>query len=561
MRNATLAELAKDYWDAFLATYPSTATVVGDHRFDGRIEDLSEEGEGCLATQWIGLHERLTAIDPASLAGADWVTHGLLEEELRIRCSLLDTRWVEQAWDHSFGVHAEMLCLAQQFQAPTQDSALALVERCRQLHVQLEQATTRFGQAVIRGVLPPRAVITRSLSVLDRYLAMPLEQDPYVTITGPVAWAKEAAWRCALREIARDSIRPAFERYRKMLANDLLPIARTDERVGLCWVKGGDSHYRELMRWHTSLEIEPEELHAQGLRQIRESLAPEYWRLGTRLFGITDRQFLFDRLREDPALRYRESNELLEDSRRHLITANASMFDWFNRMPQTECALRAVPDFLMDDYSVAMYSPPPFDGSKGATCFVNTSRPTDRHRYATAAITFHETIPGHHLQLGLASELVDLPMFQRFSPSYTAYTEGWALYAERLADEIGLYSGQLDRLGRLVGESLRSCRLVVDTGLHALGWSRQQAITFMTANTPMTAREIAIEVDRYIGMPAQALAYKVGEGEILRLRNEAMDRLGDRFDIKAFHDTVLDSGVVTLPILARRVDDWVSTYY
>ncbi|MDQ6724687.1 MAG: DUF885 domain-containing protein, partial [Actinomycetota bacterium] len=223
------------------------------------------------------------------------------------------------------------------------------------------------------------------------------------------------------------------------------------------------------------------------------------------------------------------------------------------------CAIEEVPAFLAADSPSAYYFPPAGDGSRGGTYYVNTHNPGDKARYETASIAFHEAIPGHHLQLAIAAELTGLPRFRRFSLANTAYVEGWGLYAERLADEMGLYRDEMDRIGMLAADSIRACRLVVDTGIHALGWTRAQAIDFMAANTPVSVEEVTVEIDRYIGMPGQALAYKIGQREIFRVREAARAGLGDRFDIKGFHDAALGSGAVRLPTLARVVDAWVAS--
>ncbi|HET6920217.1 MAG TPA: DUF885 domain-containing protein, partial [Jiangellaceae bacterium] len=197
------------------------------------------------------------------------------------------------------------------------------------------------------------------------------------------------------------------------------------------------------------------------------------------------------------------------------------------------------------------------DGSRPGEYHVNLHQPTERGRYSTAAIAYHEAIPGHHLQLAIATERTDLPSFRRMTTGHNAFVEGWALYTERLADEMGMYENPLDRLGMVASDGWRACRLVVDTGLHAMGWTRQQAIDFMVEHMPLDLDTITVEVDRYIGMPAQALAYKVGQREILRLRADARARLGERFDIKGFHDVVLGGATISLPVLRRRVEDWV----
>jgi uncharacterized protein (DUF885 family) len=313
-----------------------------------------------------------------------------------------------------------------------------------------------------------------------------------------------------------------------------------------------------LVHHHTSLELSPEELHQFGLDEV-ERLRREYAEVGERLFGTRVQAEIFERLASDPALRYTTPDEIMDDSRRCVGAASALAGEWFGRLPRAACAIEPVPDYAAADSPGAYYFPPAADGSRPGTYFVNTFEPEGRFRYETAAIAHHEAVPGHHNQIALATEFEHLPTFQRLSMGHTAYVEGWGLYSERLADEMGLYADDLDRVGLLSADSLRSCRLVVDTGLHALGWTRRQAVDFMVENVPTARQEIEYEVDRYIGTPAQALAYKVGQREIFRLRERAREALGDAFDIRGFHDTVLGSSLVTLPILGDLVDGWVAS--
>jgi uncharacterized protein (DUF885 family) len=268
---------------------------------------------------------------------------------------------------------------------------------------------------------------------------------------------------------------------------------------------------------------------------------------------------VFVRVLGDPALRYDDADQIMADVRRCVDTAWSRVGDWFGRLPEAPCEVVAVPGYLAADAPAAYYFPPAADGSRPGSYNVNLHNPSERGRYETAAIAYHEAIPGHHLQVTIASELTQLPSFQRFSFGNTAYVEGWALYTERLADEMGLYATDLDRLGLLAGDSVRACRLVVDTGVHALGWSRQQGIDFMVANVPTGIDQIEVEVDRYIAMPAQALSYKVGQLEIQRLRAgaaEAAATAGRPFDLKGFHDVVLGSGSLSLPVLREVVAAW-----
>ena len=257
------------------------------------------------------------------------------------------------------------------------------------------------------------------------------------------------------------------------------------------------------------------------MAEVTEALPAEYAEVGGRQFGTNDLQAIFARLLDDPGLRYRDGDEIMAHATACLEAARAAMGDWFGITPEAPCVLTPVPDYLAADSPSAYYTPPAPDGSRPGEYHVNLHEPTDRGRAETASIAFHEAIPGHHLQLAIATERTDLPAFRRLSWGHTAFVEGWALYTERLADEMGLYESDLDRLGMLASDSWRACRLVVDTGLHARGWTRQQAIDFMVAHAPVSRDEIVVEVDRYIGIPGQALAYKVGQREILRLRAEA----------------------------------------
>ncbi|HZQ77635.1 MAG TPA: DUF885 domain-containing protein [Acidimicrobiia bacterium] len=552
-----LREVADRYWEAHLRFRPTEATLHGDHRYDDRIEDVSVDGEARERATWLELRAAVEAVDGAGLDAAGRVTQQLLRAELTDAVEAIDVREAELRSDQMAGVHAELLVSAPQIQAPTPESARALVERQRRLPGLLDQTVDRLRAGLAAGRTPARINVERSLNQIDKYLASPVEADPFTAYAGPPGWDGEAAWRAELAGIVRDAVRPAFARYREFFASELLPAGRPHEQAGLCWLPEGEALYRHFVRRHTTVDdLSPEEIHRIGLDEL-DRLAAEYAEVGGRLFGLTDLAQIFDRLRSDPALRYGDGDEIMADARRYLAAATAAMGEWFGRLPVTPCEITAVPAAVAEDMPMAYYFPPANDGSRPGTYFVNTADPAYKNRFETASVAFHEAIPGHHLQLAIATELDGVPSFQRLSQGHTAFVEGWGLYAERLADEMGLYGTDLERIGMLAADSWRSCRLVVDTGLHALGWGRQQAIDFMTANAPVSVGEIEVEVDRYIGLPGQALAYKVGQREIFRLRADARERLGAAFDVRAFHDAVLGSSSVSLPILRQIVAGWV----
>jgi uncharacterized protein (DUF885 family) len=509
---------------------------------------------------WVGLRERADAVDGGNggLDETDRATRDLLVQELDDNVRAIDLRLAELASDQMQGIHADLLITAAQLQAPEPEHAVMALERARQFGRMLDQAAERYREGLAAGRTPARINIERSINQVEGYLASPLESDPFASLAGPEDWDRLDAWRGQLTDIVRDDLRPAFARYRDALRDELLPAARPDDRAGLRWLDDGPELYQALIELHTGLALTPDELHAIGKAEATEALPSEYTEVGGREFGTTELAEIFGRLLDDPGLRYGDADQIITHATECLEEAQAAMGDWFGILPEAACVLKPVPDYLAADSPAAYYSPPAPDGSRPGEYFVNLHEPTKRGRAETASIAFHEAIPGHHLQLAIASERTDLPAFRRLSWGHTAFVEGWALYTERLADEMGLYRSDLDRLGMLASDSWRACRLVVDTGLHALGWTRQQAIDFLNAHAPVSREDIVVEVDRYIGMPGQALAYKVGQREIRRLRDEARAALGPAFDIKAFHDTVLGGATVSLRVLRDRVGAWSS---
>ena len=563
MPDDMLRQLADEYWDTVLECNPTTATLLGDHRFDDRIEDFSAAAEAEYRGKWALILRRASAVGPGSLDVDDAVTRGQLIAETGDAIALTDAHMVELTSDQMTGFHVGLIQSLPMMSAPDEISATMMLERFRQVPDALEQLSERFLEGAAAGRTPAAICVSRSVNMIEGYLSSPLDDDVLVTLTGPshsegqADWDGEDAWRSELRRMAAEVVRPAYRRFADVLTGQLLPVSRDDDHCGLSWLADGPELYAALVAHHTSLDLPPEEIHAMGMEEVTRKLPAEYAEVGGRLFGITDPGAVLDRLRQDPSLRYRTADEIMTDARDAFESASAAMAGWFGRLPQAPCTIEPVPDFLAPDSPTAYYFPPPGDGSRGGTYFVNTDKPANKARYETASIAFHEAIPGHHLQLAIAMELTGLPRFRRFSLSNTAYVEGWGLYSERLAEEMGLYRNDLDRMGMLAADSMRACRLVVDTGIHALGWDRARAIDFMVANSPMSVEEVEVEIDRYIGMPGQALAYKLGQREIFRLREAARVELGDGFEIKGFHDAVLGSGAVSLPVLGDVVRRWV----
>jgi uncharacterized protein (DUF885 family) len=407
------------------------------------------------------------------------------------------------------------------------------------------QLADRTLEGVASGWVSPAFAISQTIEQIERALAVPLADDPVVAAVQLPDGVDADAVRAALRESVEQSLRPGLEAYRDAL-RDALPHARSDEECGLSWLPGGADAYDAALRYFTTTEKTAQEIHDIGLAQVAK-LADEYRALGPEVVGTDDLEKIFDAMRTDPALHFEHGDEMVEQSKVALARAEAAMAAWFEVVPQAPCAVQST-----QVGAKAFYFPPATDGSRGGTFFINTDDPTSWGRFELEAMAFHEGIPGHHLQLAIASELQSVPEFRKHIHN-SAYAEGWGLYTERLSDEMGLYTGPVDRMGMYSADSMRACRLVVDTGLHALGWSREQAVQFMVENSPLSEGVCRPEVDRYIVNPGQATSYMVGRVEVQRMRAEAEQRQGERFDVRTFHSAVLDSGSLPLGVLDEVV--------
>jgi uncharacterized protein (DUF885 family) len=551
--NRDLAELAERYFQVTMDASPFDATVYGVRGWDAEVPDLSEAGEAETDRRLAELERRLAAIDPAGLGPQDRVTLAMLGRGLADRRAELAARWPELTVSATMsGIQSCVLGLVPKVTLATPAQAADYAERCVKLAGCLDQAGHRLRAGLASGRTPPALGVRAAVRQLDTYLASPVADDPLLVPPPPPAM-DASRFRRRLAEVVAGLVRPAMARYRDLLAGQVLERARPDDRCGLVHVPGGEAVYLAAVAQHTTIDRDPAELHRLGLDLVA-GLAEEYRELGARVLGTADMGQVLSRLRDDPALRFATAAEILASGRDAMERATAALPAIVGRVPRAPCRVDEMSAYEAEDAVLGYYQPAAADGSHPGVHWLNTSAPETRTRYEYEALAFHESVPGHHLQFALAQELEELPRFRRFG-YVTAFSEGWALYTERLADEIGLYSGDLERFGMLSFDSWRACRLVVDTGLHQLGWSRDQAIDYLLANSALTRTNIENEVDRYVAMPGQALAYMVGRLELVRLRELAQARLGGRFDLRAFHDLVLGTGGVPLTVLARVVDE------
>jgi len=555
-----LASLAAAMWDSQMAAHPVYATALGDRRFDDRLRDNGPGALAAHAARLTGWLRRAEAIEPAGLPAGERVTHSALLDFLRFELDLIEAGLDAWAVDPLDGPQVAYLNVPSFQPVRTEAEGEALVARWRETGPWIDRLTATTRDSLGRGVAAPQALVRSVLAELDDLLARPVEEWPLVdpARTEHADWTadQQAAYADAVRTAVVDGIRPAFVRYHAFLADELGPVARGDDQPGLSHLPGGADAYAHLVRSHTTLELTPEAIHRIGLEET-ERIDGEFRELGGRLLGTSDQAAILERLRADPALHFATPAEVFDVAEASLARANAAIPAWFGRLPETPCVVVEMGAHEAKYSTIAYYRQPAADGSRPGSYYINTTAPETRPRYEAETLAFHEAVPGHHLQIASAQELDGLPAFRRLSGP-TAYVEGWGLYSERLAVEMGLLSGALDRFGVASFDAWRACRLVVDTGLHALGWSRGQAIRFMLEHTALAENNIANEVDRYLAMPGQALAYKLGQREILRLREVARTALGPAFDIRAFHDVVLGQGAVALTTLGAVVDAWIA---
>lgn len=543
-----------------MSNEPLFATALGDRRFDDRLPDISPAGRARVKKQYESVVSRCKEIPENILSDADRLTRTAL---LVDASSLLDYYSCDlEDWtvDPLQGLQVELMNVESYQPVRTVFEGRAMVARWRAIGPYIVQRVANLRGGAAGGKVAVRAGVEKVIDELGDLLAKP---DAEWALLRPLGaehqdWTGEErrAFKEGLTGSLRESARPGFVRYFEFLKSEILPKTRPPDKPGIMHVPGGREAYAKLIRVHTSLDLTPEEIHRTGLSEV-ERINKQMEELGEKVFSTRDRKEILQRLRSDTSLYFSTKDEVAAKAETALVRANAAIAKWFGRLPKTPCEVVRMQEHEEKHSTIAYYRPPPADGSRPGRYYINTSAPETRPRYEAEALAYHEAVPGHHLQIAIAQELEGIPEFRK-NTGVTAFIEGWGLYSERLADEMGLYSSDLDRIGILSFDSWRACRLVVDTGMHAMGWTRDQAIDFMLENTALAKNNIVNEVDRYITWPGQALAYKTGQLEIVGLRKGAESRLGSKFDVRTFHDALLDNGAVPLQVLRQVIRSYSS---
>jgi uncharacterized protein (DUF885 family) len=549
-----ISELSDRFWEGILELNPTTATVYGDERYDDRLEDPSPAGRAKARRLMESTKAEAEAIPADGLSIEDRITRDMLiviadlsveeDEQGTHRLRVVDQIGGPQTL-------LPQLCSFQS--ADTPERLERFLARLRAYPAYMAANTDILREGLATGLTAPRIVAERTVQQLDRLLAIPIE-DAIVPATVKVA---SEADRERVREVVRDEVYPADAAFLEVLRGDYL--AATREEPGLWSAQNGDSLYRTQIRAWTTLDLEPQAVHDIGLEELAIVEAGRREIASAAGFGSDTKAYRAS-LDADPSNQPGSKEELLARAREDIDRAMAIAPTYFGVLPTAGIEVRAVEEFKEKDAPFAYYFPPSTDRSRPGIYYANGYNLSSRKYSKLASTTYHEAVPGHHFQIALEMENPRLNTFRRLGARIVggAYVEGWGLYSEKLADEMGLFRNEPERFGMLDAVAWRAARLVVDTGLHALRWTRQQSIDFLLG-AGLSETDAVIETDRYIAWPGQALTYMIGCREIVKLRRELAARDGSRFDLRAFHDAVLGHGSLPLATLARELPTWLAT--
>lgn len=556
--SALLHQLFSEEWEARLKADPFFATFVGDRRYNDRLQSLLPADFDQRLSTLLAFLQRLEAIDRSQIDPTDRVNYDVFGRMLKNDIASLKYRSYLLPISRDGGFHSLLADVVQLTPFDTLADYRAYISRLYAVKVFFEGQIALMRAGIGSGYLPSRPTLEGVASSLGQHVVRdPKESSfykPFTTFPGSIPLINQNLMAAEGQEAILRSVIPAFAMLRSFILDEYYPASR--ETVAVSGLPDGEAYYAHLVKMHTTTDLTPAQIHSTGLaevKRIRSEMNDVIQGVGFQGSFADFIQFL----RSAPRFYPLTPEALLKETAYILKRMDGELPRLFKKLPRTPYGIKPIPDYIAPYTTTAYYFPPPGDASRGGFYYVNTHDLPSRPLYEMEALSLHEAVPGHHLQIALQMELENIPDFRRFL-SFTAYVEGWALYAERLGIGLGFYEDPYSNFGRLTYEMWRACRLVVDTGMHAMGWTRQQAIDFMAENTALTLLNIANEVDRYIATPAQALAYKIGELKIRALRAFAEESLGPAFDLRAFHDLLLGSGPIPLDILESSVHDWVA---
>jgi prolyl oligopeptidase len=551
------AALLAEHWEWQLANSPIMASMIGDHRYNDQWQD---QGLDAIEGRYEDTREflqRAYAIDRAALSEADQLNYELFRRQLQDDVDRHRFRGYLLPFFHRGGLQNLENVTNQLPLVTTRDFEDWLV-RVGKINVVVDQEIALAEAGRKAGIMAPRVLMQR----IPQQLKMQLVENPvdspfyrvFANLPDSVPTEDQQRLRAAALETIQKKVMPAYKKLDRYFNGKYLPATR--ESIGQSALPDGDAWYEHLARSFTTTRMTPDEIHRLGLEEVKRLRGEMQAIIDEVGFEGSFQEFLVF-LRTDPQFYYDDPDDLYDAYLATCKRIDPELVNLFGVLPRVPYGVKPIPDSIAADTTTAYYSRPAADGSRAGIYWVNLYKPEVRPKYEIEVLSVHEAMPGHHLQIALQQELGDLPMFRRFL-GFTAFVEGWGLYSERLGYDLGLYKDPYSRFGQLTYDMWRAVRLVVDTGIHYKGWTRQQAIDFFKDNAAKTEHDIVNEIDRYIAMPGQALAYKIGQLKILALRERAEMHLGRDFDIRAFHDELLGGGALPLDLLEHRMDKWLA---
>ena len=557
-RRADLKRLLAEEWEYTLRTQPELATQVGDNRYNDRLSDFSDKAIADDLAHAREALRRFEAIDTAGFPEQERLNQALMVRSLRDSIEGAQFKDWEMPATQFGGIHLGYASLA--FDSPFRnvkdyDDYLA---RLHQLPRVLEQAIGHMRDGLRDLLMPPKYLLEKVATQAQEIADSPLDKSPFTqplrSFPESVPEADRKRLREAIENAAKNEVAPAYAKFAEFVRKDYAPHGRPDP--GVWALPDGDARYRFAVRQQTTTNHTPDEIYQLGLESVSE-LEVEMLKIA-RQQGFSDLKSFNAHIRQDPALHAKSGQQLLDLYTQYRNQMYGKLPQLFGRLPKNKLDVVPMESFRSADSVPADYSIGAGDGSRPGRINVNEYAPEKRLLLNVEAIAYHEGVPGHHLQFSIAQELTDLPPFRKYNLDLNAYTEGWAFYSERLGKEVGFYQDPYSEYGRLQNEMWRAVRWVVDTGVHSKHWSRQQMVDFFHEHTAMDDQNIETEVDRYIAWPAQALSYKMGQMKILELRAKAQRELGAKFDLRGFHDAVLDQGPLPLDVLETKIEEWIA---
>ena len=550
--------LFEEAWELDMQDNPVWASMLGDRRFNRAWGELSAASFERRRMANAAILKRLDSIDQESLSPQDQINFLLFDQAYESRMAEAEHPTHLMPISQRGGIQT-LDEIGDRLRLETVQDFDDWLARLAQIDQLMQQTIALMKEGMASGYVPPKITMSRVPGQIAKQLVSTAEESlffkPFEILPNSIAPAQQARLQSEARSIITETVIPAYQTLEKFFNEEYLPACR--DSIGASDLPNGAAFYEYRVRRYTTTDMTPEEVHQVGLtevQRIRNEMMAVKAAVGFE--GSLDDFFNF--LRTDPQFYFEDPKDLLRAYEAQAKRIDPELVRLFTKLPRMPYGIKMIPEAVAPDTTTAYYTRPAADGSRAGYYWVNLYNPASRPKFEIPVLTVHEAMPGHHLQIALQQELESLPNFRRYS-GFTVFTEGWGLYSERLGYDIGLYQDPYDQFGQLSYDMWRAVRLVVDTGMHYKGWSRDEAIAYFERNAPRKKLDIINEIDRYISWPGQALAYKIGQLKMLALRDKASSQLGDRFDLKRFHDRMLSQGAIPLSLLEITMDQWIES--